>query len=205
MTDDRLIPTRGAFDGKALCTDYDAIWFGVLQLLVATEPVSRAATIFWGLALHRTGTVEAVGQWLAQNDSRFEWQEVAFDLAMRGTKRIRCLAGGVANDIGADFLPSISSYAAVPHGAIPGGTTKLRARRTQHASHTEKVACAFDASLHRAVRRHRTFKSDAAALDFVDRTLEQIEQRLSSKAYKDLPPGVAAGNPQNSPQPSLKG
>ena len=195
MTNGRLTSTHRSFEGKALCTNYDTIWFGVLHVDVGTTPVLSAVTIFWGIALHRTGVAEVVGQWLAHNDPQFHWSSVASDLAMRGTTRIGCLVGSVADDIDDDFLASISSHGPAQRVAMPGIATKLSARLARQRIRTEKTAGSFEAALHRAVRRRPACESGAAALEFVERTLKQVGRRIHSKARRTLSPELLVGRP----------
>ena len=134
---------------RPLCRRYESAIFDVATVRLCVAGGLARRRVRWAFGWLADGECEALGGWMDPADGAPDPRQLLAGLQARGLERIRCLAGP-----GTGSAPD-----PMPQPA------RLEAARVR-------------AGLARAIRRHGSFETEAAVLDFVSDALQRAERRL---------------------------
>ena len=200
---------------QPLCKRYLLVQINSQQVSVRGSASTTHMTVLWALGVLRDDQSELVGCWVAPEPELWNWNSVRGELVSRGVERIDFLTEAVTNvpkwcvgpgmapseglrlwsadgerQIDAErcnrvgFPPSGSSISSAisPRVGTPRTPTEFRLA----AEVAQRVTDNLKSGLERAVRQHGTFDSKESALQFSERVLRRLEQRLGPTAHVPL-------------------
>jgi hypothetical protein len=162
---------------RPLCRRYVLGIFEVAVVRLRESGGFRAHPVHWAFGWLVDGECEPLGVWIeSERGSEVPLQMFA-DLKCRGVERIWHMTG-----TGVGHLQERVS-AAFPgttfHSSIDRGLADALATSRWHAPLSPELAAEqVREGLIRAIRRHGSFESEAAALDFIAGALQRAERRL---------------------------
>ena len=197
---------------QPLCKRYLLVQVNSQQVLVRGNASTTPMTVLWALGVLRDDQRELAGCWAATEPEDWNWNSVRGELGSRGVERIDFLITLVTNAprwrVGTGMSPSeglrqwsadgelqIDGERCDRIGFRPSGNSKssatsprVGARRTPAelrlaAGFAQRVTDSLKSGLERAVRQHGTFDSKESALQFSERVLRRLEQRLEPTAH----------------------
>jgi hypothetical protein len=133
--------------------------------------------VHWAFGGLADGECEPLGVWIESESGSENPLQMLADLESRGVERIWHLTGTEAGNL-QERLGAAFSSTTIGSSADGLLTEALAASRRRGRPSPELAAEHARKSLIRAIRRHGSFESEAAVLDFVAGALQRTERRL---------------------------
>jgi hypothetical protein len=133
--------------------------------------------VHWAFGWRADGECEALGVWIESDSGSESPLQILADLKGRGVDRIRHVVGTDRGNLQERVSAAFSSTTA--RSSVDRLLTDARPALRRHVLPSpELVAEHIREGLIRAIRRHGSFESEAAVLDFVAGALQRTERRL---------------------------
>jgi hypothetical protein len=137
----------------------------------------RDRSVHWAFGWLADAECEPLGAWIEPEKGAESPLQMLADLKRRGVERIWHVTGADVGDIQERASAAFSSTTA--RSSVDSLLTDARAAsRWRGLQSPELVAEHFRQGLTRAIRRHGSFESGAAVLDFAAGALQRMERRL---------------------------
>jgi hypothetical protein len=173
----------------ALCRRYVLGIFDATIAHVRESEGTRDQAVHWAFGWLADGECEPLGVWMSPQGGSDVSLDILQDLEHRGVERIWHVTGTDSGAVKERLIAAFSSTAVWPCVDELRSDAPPR-RRPCLASSTERAAELFKNRLVRALRRHGSFESRAAVLDFTTDALQRAERRLDRERL------IAMGEPR---------
>jgi hypothetical protein len=164
------------FLGRPLCRRYILGIFDVAVVRLRDVDGFRDHPAHWAFGWLADGECEPLGVWIESDSSAEIQRRMLADLERRGVERIWHVAGTDAGHLQAPVSAALSGMTA--HSSVDRVRAEaLAAWRLRVLPSPELAAKQAREVLIRAIRRHGSFESEAAVLDFLAGALQRTERR----------------------------
>ncbi len=162
---------------RPLCRRYVLGIFDASVVRLRDADGFRDHPVHWAFGWLADGECEPLGAWIGSERGAESPLRMRADLKRRGVERIWHVTGTDAGNLQECVSAAFSSTMA--RSSVDGLLTDARAAsRWRMLPSPELVAEHVREGLIRAIRRHGSFESEAAVLDFVAGALQRTERRL---------------------------
>lgn len=163
---------------RPLCRRYILGAFDVAVVRLRDGDGCRDHRVHWASGWLADGECEALGAWIEADGGSQNPLRMMTDLAARGVERISQVTGTDSVDLRGRVAAAFAG-AALPSPCIdPPRAEAIAASPRCVRPSPEHAAQQVRESLIRGIRRHGSFVSEAAVLDFFAGALQRMERRL---------------------------
>ncbi|MFT7774801.1 transposase [Roseateles sp.] len=164
-----LISERDPED-QPLCRSYVSVLFNPISARVSGKADTHPMPMLWAIGVLYDGQPDYLGSWVASGPKDSQWLAIAEDLKARGVERIRFIIGPSPTEMQAAVTARCCTgnwhCTALPISRMAIAPSVIDALLPGHRPYIERVlevATPLGARLKRALARHGSFASAAAA------------------------------------------
>ena len=185
---------------RPLCRRYILGIFDASVVRLRDADGFRDHPVHWAFGWLADGECEPLGAWIGSENGAESPLRMLADLKRRGVERIWHVTGTDVGDLQERVSAAFSSTMA--RSSVDSLLADARAAsRRRGLPSPELVAEHVREGLTRAIRRHGSFESEAAVLDFVAGALQRTERRLDrggviAKVRPRQDPGAQMASPR---------
>ena len=162
---------------RALCRRYILGIFDVAIVRLRDADGFRDHPVHWAFGWLADGECEPLGAWIESDSGAESPLQMLADLKGRGVERIWHVTGPDVGNLQERVSAAFSSTTA--RSSVDSLLTDARAASRRHVLPSPELAAEHvREGVIRAIRRHGSFESEAAVLDFFAGALQRMERRL---------------------------